>query len=61
MDAPRDIARDEWWQAHIGFCETCMFRKRGKTGRYYCNNEDLEHYGEYSEDIEDCDSYIEGA
>jgi hypothetical protein len=59
MDTPRDIARDEWWQAHWGLCETCKHVKRGKTGHYYCNNEDLENYGLYSEDIEECDSWAE--
>ena len=61
MDTNREIAKDAWWQSHLGFCETCKFRKRGKTGRYYCNNEDLDHYGEYSEDIEDCDQWMEGS
>lgn len=59
MDTPLEIARDQWWQSHLGFCETCKYVKRGKTGRYYCNNEELEQYGMYSDDIEDCDSWQE--
>lgn len=61
MDTPMDIARDEWWQSHIGYCETCKYRKRGKTGRYYCNNEEFATYGEYSEDIEWCAEWTEGS
>ena len=61
MDTRREIAKDEWWQAHLGFCETCKHRKRGKTGHFYCNNEDLDNYGEYSEDITECDDWTEGS
>ena len=29
MDTRREIAKDEWWQAHLYGCETCRYAKRG--------------------------------
>lgn len=61
MDSRREIARDSWWQAHLYGCETCKYAKRAKTGKYYCDNEDIENYGMYSEDIYSCDDWSEGS
>jgi hypothetical protein len=60
MDSRLEIARDEWWQAHLYGCETCRHAKRAKTGKYFCDNEDIENYGMYAEDIYGCDDWIEG-
>lgn len=61
MDSPREIARDEWWQAHLYGCETCKYVKRGKTGKYYCDNKNAVGYGMEAEDIYSCDEWTEGS
>lgn len=60
MDTPMEIARDEWWQAHLYSCETCRYAKRDVKGRYYCDNADNDNQGLFSEDIYSCDDWIEG-
>jgi len=59
MDTPMDIARDEWWQAHLYGCETCKFSKRSKTGKYYCDNRETPAYGLEAEDVYSCGDWDE--
>lgn len=60
MDSPREIARDEWWQANLYGCETCRYSKRTKSGKWYCDNEKSGYnYGLYSDDIYACDDWEE--
>ena len=59
MDTPMDIARDEWWQAHLDSCETCAFVKRDKKGRYYCDNPDNDNQGLFSDEIYECEDWSE--
>ena len=61
MDTRREIAKNEWWQAHLYGCETCKYAKRFKTGKWFCDNIECDNYGAFSDDIYECDDWIEGS
>ncbi len=53
MDTISEIRRDEWWQDHLGDCQTCMYHTR-RSGYDVCDK-----YGTDCENISECDSWVE--
>lgn len=53
MDTRAEIARDEWWQKHLGECGTCRWMYK-QNGWRMC-----EIHGCECEFVEECDSWIE--
>ena len=53
MDTTREIRADEWWQNHLGCCETCrwMFKEN--------NWQMCEIHGTECDNVAECDSWIE--
>lgn len=53
MDTKTEIARDEWWQNHLGECSTCRWMHK-RSGWKMC-----EIHGMECENVSECDSWIE--
>lgn len=53
MDTKAEIARDEWWQNHLGGCGTCRWMYKDNGWRM-CEIHETE-----CENVSECDSWIE--
>lgn len=59
MDTPREIKRDEWILDHHEMCGTCRYHYFQKADTWFCDCQESERYGEYTDYNEGCEEYAE--